>query len=196
MKSKIDWQAVEREYRAALLSNRELAGKYSCSEASVRKQAKIQGWQRDLSAMIRKRVANKIAQAPARKVVKVEPEPDTTAKAELQEAIDERIVEDASNAITEIIAQHHEILGTTRTRIERVFGGIDLILNAMDSCEDAEEKEVKLKTSARLLDTHTKTLERILKLERVSFGIDESDEQGGKRRTLADLMKTVLDDQG
>lgn len=195
MKTTVDWQAVEREYRAALLSNRELADKHGCSEAAVRKRAKAGGWQKDLSAMIRKRVANKVAQAPARRKRNDPPPQQDEKRAERQEAVDEQIVEDASSAIAEIISEHHEVLSKTRERVERVFGGLDKLLDEMEKAKDEEDRQSMLARSAKLLELHTRTLERILKLERVSYGLDESDEAAGKRRTLSDLLKAVMDDE-
>lgn len=48
-----DWWPVELDYRAGLLSNREIGTKHGISEGYVRKKAKELGWQRDLKARIR-----------------------------------------------------------------------------------------------------------------------------------------------
>lgn len=40
----IDWQAIEADYRAGVLSNRELADKHDVSEAAIRARAKRYGW--------------------------------------------------------------------------------------------------------------------------------------------------------
>lgn len=43
---KVDWAAVEREYRANKMSNRQIAARHGISEAYVRKRAKEEGWDR------------------------------------------------------------------------------------------------------------------------------------------------------
>jgi hypothetical protein len=40
----IDWTAIEADYRAGVLSNRELAAKHEVSEAAIRARAKRYGW--------------------------------------------------------------------------------------------------------------------------------------------------------
>jgi len=48
----VDWESVEREYRAGIRSLRDIAGEVGVSEGAVRKRAKAEGWERDLSARI------------------------------------------------------------------------------------------------------------------------------------------------
>ena len=49
-KPTIDWEAVEREYRAGQLSNRMIAEKHGISETAIRKRAKRDGWERERAA--------------------------------------------------------------------------------------------------------------------------------------------------
>ena len=46
----IDWEAVEREYRAGQLSNRMIAEKHGISDTAIRKRAKRDGWERERAA--------------------------------------------------------------------------------------------------------------------------------------------------
>ena len=46
-KPAIDWEAVEREYRAGQLSNRMIAEKHNISDTAIRKRAKRDGWERE-----------------------------------------------------------------------------------------------------------------------------------------------------
>lgn len=48
----IDWEAVEREYLGGFRSLRDIGGEYGCSEGAIRKRARINGWERNLSAKI------------------------------------------------------------------------------------------------------------------------------------------------
>lgn len=47
-----DWEVVEKEYRANILSLRDIAKRHGVSEAAVRKHAKAKGWSRDLQSKI------------------------------------------------------------------------------------------------------------------------------------------------
>ena len=53
-----DMIAVERDYRTGILSNREIARTYGCTETAVRKWAKQHGWTRDLEARVASAIAN------------------------------------------------------------------------------------------------------------------------------------------
>lgn len=55
MSSKVDWEAVEKEYRANQLSVREIGRRYGVSDKAIRNKAKSNGWQRDLGDEVSKR---------------------------------------------------------------------------------------------------------------------------------------------
>lgn len=42
----IDWAGIERDYRAGVMSNREMARWYGISETAIRKKAKAEAWER------------------------------------------------------------------------------------------------------------------------------------------------------
>jgi len=52
-RSKADWEAIEREYRAGQLSIREIGRKHGVSDTAVRKEAKARGWVRGEAAPVR-----------------------------------------------------------------------------------------------------------------------------------------------
>lgn len=65
-----DWERIEKDYRAGILSVREIAGYAGVSHTAIQKRAKTHGWERDLKAKIhakaealvaRREVANKVA---------------------------------------------------------------------------------------------------------------------------------------
>ena len=56
----VDWEAIEREYRAGQLSVREIGRRYEVDEAAVRKHAKAEGWTRALAAKVREAVREKL----------------------------------------------------------------------------------------------------------------------------------------
>jgi hypothetical protein len=48
-----DWEAIERAYRAGLLSIREIASTQGITHGAINKRAKRDGWERDLKAKIK-----------------------------------------------------------------------------------------------------------------------------------------------
>ena len=51
-KKVIDWEAIERDYRAGILSLREIAAAHGCSHVAISKRARAEAWARDLAAKI------------------------------------------------------------------------------------------------------------------------------------------------
>ena len=48
-----DWERIEADYRAGLLSVREIAASQGITHGAINKRAKRDGWERDLSAKIK-----------------------------------------------------------------------------------------------------------------------------------------------
>ena len=60
-RKQVDWEGVERDYSAGLLSLREIGDKYGVDESGIRYKAKRNGWVRDLSK-IEQRAEDKLPQ--------------------------------------------------------------------------------------------------------------------------------------
>lgn len=56
-----DWERIEADYRAGLLSVREIAASQGVSHTAVQKRAKTQGWERDLKAKIKAKADSLVA---------------------------------------------------------------------------------------------------------------------------------------
>lgn len=55
-KRTIDWEAIERDYRAGVLSLRELGDRHGISHVAIVRKAKREGWERDLTRKVQDRV--------------------------------------------------------------------------------------------------------------------------------------------
>ncbi|WP_223535669.1 hypothetical protein [Pseudomonas sp. GL-B-16] len=56
-----DWEAIERAYRAGVLSVREIAASCGVSHTVIQKRAKANGWERDLKAKIKAKADSLVA---------------------------------------------------------------------------------------------------------------------------------------
>ena len=56
----VDWEAIESEYRAGIVSIREIARKYGIDQSGLRRKAGKNGWTRDLAAKIKLEVSRKL----------------------------------------------------------------------------------------------------------------------------------------
>lgn len=55
-----DWAAIERDYRAGLLTVKEIARRHEISDVSIYKRVKAEGWSNDLSQQVRKAARAKL----------------------------------------------------------------------------------------------------------------------------------------
>lgn len=62
-KREIDWESLSLDYRAGLMSLRELAAKYGITHGAVNKRAKRDGWVRDLSPLVQARARELVSKA-------------------------------------------------------------------------------------------------------------------------------------
>lgn len=48
---RIDWSAIERDYRTGVMSLRDMADKHGCSHSTIANYAGRQGWKRNFSVL-------------------------------------------------------------------------------------------------------------------------------------------------
>ena len=71
-RKQVDWEGVERDYSAGLLSLREIGAKYGVDEAYIRRKAKKNDWSRDLSAKIQSKAEKIVRNELVRTEVRTE----------------------------------------------------------------------------------------------------------------------------
>lgn len=100
-KAKIDWEAVEREYRAGSLSVAEIARQNNVSHQAVFSRAKKKAWSRDLTADVRKRINQKLVA-------------DAVAGCNVKAATDDEVAEAAANRGAEVVKLHRKDITNLR----------------------------------------------------------------------------------
>lgn len=60
---RVDWDAVERDYRTSQMTLRELGEKHGCDHAAIARKAKREGWERDLTPAVRQATNAKLIEA-------------------------------------------------------------------------------------------------------------------------------------
>lgn len=66
---RIDWEIIERDYRAGIKTLRQIATEHGITHGAVNKRAKADGWDRDLQPKIAAKVAAKVSKALVSKMV-------------------------------------------------------------------------------------------------------------------------------
>ena len=153
----VDWEAIEREYRAGQLSVREIARIHGVAHPTIVQRAKRYGWIQDKSETIRTAIRTKTSA------------PSTTAGT--TEALS-RVVDTAVERGVQIVRGHQVLV----SRLLAITDHMTTFLERYIAGEDPQpllfgERE---SPSACLLRT-TEAAERLVKLERQAWNLDEKD---------------------
>lgn len=99
-----DWERVELDYRAGLLSVREIADARGCSHTAINKRAKKEGWERDLQAKIRAKADSMVSKREVSKEVSAE-----------RMETERNVVEANAHVIADIRMAHRKDIKRSRT---------------------------------------------------------------------------------
>ena len=177
-----DWEALGVEYRAGAVSVRELARKYDVSEGAIRKKAKANQWERDLTEKVQERVRSKLVRSEVRTLnVRTEAE----------------IIEAAAETAVQVVQIHRRDVRNGRTICAALFAELqdtsanrELIAECIES-ETQDDlsptrrnqmlKAVSLPTRARAMLDLSAAMKNLVAVERQAFNLDDKqDKQDGK----------------
>lgn len=114
----VDWEAVEREYRAGVRSLKDIGAEFNVSDAGIIKRAKKEGWSRSLGAKIK---------AKAEALVS---EREVSAKVSAQTAISERqIVETNATLLADKVINQRQDIQRARSIVQKLWDAVDTELN-------------------------------------------------------------------
>lgn len=184
-KPQADWEAIERLYRAGMLSIREIAKQQGISHTAIQQRAKREMWARDMTKRIRNLAAAKVAEAVATG------NPATEAE----------IVERAADTVVALVREHRHDLRTGRSIAQKLMVQLDESLTRREEIEDTIREEtadaenpaaskearsaawekrarmlraVSLPGHAGVLRDLTNSLRGLIPLERQAFNVDEA----------------------
>jgi hypothetical protein len=135
MAKSIDWERVEFDYRAGILTLREIGEAQGVSPAMILKRSKKYGWERDLSAQIQSKAEGKVARALApESVVTVEDSPE-------RQITEQMTVEVGATALAEVKLRHRATIKRSLEQATRLLE----VLEDTDPAEDPREFAVLLR---------------------------------------------------
>lgn len=207
----IDWIAIEKDYRAGIKSNVQIAKEHGISEKAIRKKAIEFSWVKDLAASIRAMAQQKVREQQVRE------KSESDNKSE-DASDDAAIIEENANIQAAVIRSHRKDIGKARSITQLIFQELEVaVLNPEQlehfaelratftkaQGEDGDQQEVnqklldfytkimELPQKASALDKLANTLTKLVTLERTVFGInDESDKP---KETLESLLAQIPD---
>lgn len=179
---KPDWDRIEADYRAGVLSVREIAASQGISHTAINKRAKAEGWERDLSAKIQQK-----ADALVSKQV-------VSSQVSMETAISDRtIIESNAALVANVHISQRKDISRARSlamallaELEGETGGIEHLQELGDLMFSPDERgrdrlnEIyqKVISSAGRIDSMKKlaeTLRHLVSLEREAYGIKEAE---------------------
>lgn len=186
-----DWEAIERAYRAGLLSIREIATEYGVSHTAINKRAKKEGWDRDLKAKIKAKADSLVSKREVSSQVSTR-NPET----------EREIIESNATVIANVRMAHRGDIRRSRglvnkllDELESVSDNVDLFEElgelmhspddkGMDKLNDLYHKVVSLPSRSKTMKDLADTLKSLIGLERQAYGLDELPSEPEKPSTI------------
>ena len=177
----VDWEGIEREYRAGQLTLRKIGELYGVTEGAIRKRAKRDGWERDLTAKVQEAVRNKLV----RSIGTQKSDPRTEGE----------IIAAAAMRGADVVLAHRDDIKAGRELVKLLLGElvgeshtmeeiIEAIVADTPSPSDVKRraammKAVSLPTRAGTLFSLSSALKNLVGLERQAFNLDDTPADGG-----------------
>lgn len=134
-KPRTDWEAVERAYRAGVLSIREIAKLKGCSDTAIRKKATAAKWERDLTEKVNEKVRSELVRSEVR-----------TANPQTER----EIVEVAAATVVQVVRGHRSKIKQGGALVELLTQQLIDVAGRRDEFEEAIEEETAIdKTGER-----------------------------------------------
>lgn len=155
-KKRIDWDAVERDYRAGNLTLRELATKHGGTHQAIGQRAKKHGWTQDLSKAVRAATnAKVIAETVANEVAKTGQEVANVVLA-------------AAELNKQVILGHRKHAVDARAAMDAARAKLLALGDAVADIREAA-------TFASAVESLSRTAKNVIDIERTAFGLNDSD---------------------
>ncbi len=179
IKPSIDWQAIERDYRAGVLSYAEIGKLHGVSKGRICQVAKAKGWEQDLKAKIHAKAEAKLNAAAVNASINV-----------FEQVTQQQVIEAGSDRIARVRLEHRQDINRARglanalmAELEaQTFDGVlmgqlgELMRSpgedGADRLNDIYKKVIstpgRVDTAKKLIET----LKSVVSMEREAYGID------------------------
>lgn len=176
-----DWERIEHDYRAGLLSVREIASQHGVSHTAINKRAKKEGWDRDLKAKIKAKADALVSRREVSKEV-------STKQAETER----EIIESNAEAIANVRMAHRGDIRRSRGLVNKLLDELESVTdnvslfedlgemmaqpdgNGVDKLNDLYHKVISLPTRSKTMKDLADTLKSLITIERQAYGLDDS----------------------
>lgn len=186
-----DWERIEADYRAGLLSVREIAASQGITHGAINKRAKRDGWERDLAKRIQAKAEALVSKREVSKLVSAE-----------SVATDRAIVEGNAEVIANIRLAHRSDIARSRRLAMALLGELEIVTDNQELFEQLGEvlRSEDERGNDKRNDIYNKvisgagrvtsmkqlsdTLKTLIGLEREAYGIAMAEPNDGNDKGL------------
>lgn len=166
-----DWEAIEKLYRAGVLSVRAIGELHNVTEGAIRKQAKKNAWERDLTAKVQQKARDELVRMEVR-----------TAHEKLHGVRTEQdIINEAALTVVEVVRSHRRDIAAGRSIATMLATQLyqaaehrpeleDIILEV--TADDATSDRRRTLMRAVSLPTHAGTLKDLAAVMKILVGLE------------------------
>jgi len=193
-----DWERIEQDYRAGVLSIREIASQHGITHGAINKRAKSRGWERDVAAKITAKADALVSKRQVSTLVSTE------------RAVSERILIEANaQVIADVRMSHRGDIRRARsltmmllseleaTTIDHdLFAELGEMLrqpdqHGQDKRNDLYQKVIGLPSRVDSVKKLSEALKTLVGLEREAYGMQSGDTDLPKVQTGAVVFNVV-----
>lgn len=201
-KNKPDWEKIEADYRAGVLSIREIAGQHGVSDTAIRKRAKVHGWDRDLSEKITSKADALVRTQEVRTQVRTE---TAVSERELIEA-NAQVIADVRMSHRGDIRKSRDLVMALLNELQHETHGIELFERlgellrdedekGQDKLNDLYHKVISLPSRVKSMKDLADALKTLISLEReaYSIGVDPQGKDDNKDQSEVELDRRIAE---
>lgn len=177
-KKPTDWERIELDYRAGILSVREIAEARSVSHTAINKKAKTLGWERDLNAKIKAKADALVSKAEVSKKVSTE-----------KLATEKETIDSYAQTIADVRLGHRSDISRSRRLANKLLDELEGLTdnrdlfeelgellrseddNGQDRRNDLYQKIIDLPSRSKTMKEMAETLKTLITLERDAYDI-------------------------
>lgn len=144
----VDWEAVERDYRAGVLTNSQIAGIYGTSSDSVRMRASRNKWKKDLTDQVRREAQAQLT------------------RSDVCSLRDREIIAEGAAVRVAVVLRHRESISRLDRLKEKLAEKAEMIL-------DGVRDGFALKEAVQSIEGLARTTDKLIAMERKAFNLDD-----------------------
>ena len=191
-----DWEAIERAYRAGLLSIREIASTQGITHGAVNKRAKRNGWERDLKAKIQAKADSLVSKRTV-----------STEVSTKQADTEREIIEVNAEVIANVRMAHRGDISRGRRLTNKLLDELECLTdnrelfdqlgelmhdpddNGFDKRNELYGKVISLPGRSKTMKEMAETLKTLISLERQAYDLDAK-----SGNSDADALSKLMDE--